>query len=210
MDPVRPSAPHASISVARWVAAALLALLAALALSGCERGAAAPGATLDLELVKSGAGPDALRYTLRAVGEGAAAADATYRFECLRRDDGSSLLTLADASGAELARALRQPGGRTELTTASGLHATSDAGSVEVGSAQRSHLALAEWLLFDADVFSHYPMPAGAAPDLEGWRDGLDLVDSAAPAQATDLAAQRACITFESFGIEVTVCVPTP
>lgn len=188
-------------------------LLALSALAACGAGDA-PAEQLELTIVAASSETDSLRYELQAAGFGVEGASATYVFECERSGDGTSVVSLS-TGGNLLATATRTANDEVTLSTASGLLASSDSGTLQVSEAQRSYLTAAQWIVLDATVFSQYPMPTQAADDLEAWRNGLDLVNTADPAEEAALSPQRTsddelCFPIIYGNSVIWVCVDKP
>lgn len=154
-------------------------LLVSAALSGC--GSAAHPNELDLRIQSMSSGPDSLSYTIQASGAAVDGSSRTYAFDCVRRSDGTSTVRLSQ-DGKTVATATRTKDQQVELSAASGLHASSSTGTIDITESQRAYLSAAQWALLDTDAFSRYPMDPVAASDLKAWRDGLDLVDAVEPA----------------------------
>jgi hypothetical protein len=134
--------------------------------------------------VGGGATADSLRYVIEASGYGVDSDETvTYVFECHRRPDGSSVLTLTTGDGEIVATATRTADGAVNLLTASGFTKSSTDGTLTITAEDREHLTLAEWAILDASIFSWYEIPPEAEDpnDMRMWRDGLTLVDTLEP-----------------------------
>lgn len=166
-------------------------IAALLVLTSCGGAGPTTPNQLDLEVVKGTAGPDSLRYTIHARGFGVEqnqGEHVTFIFDCERFPDGRSVLTISTEDGEVIATATRTKEGQVTLVTASGLEETSASSTLEVTEDEQGFLSLVQWVLIDATIFSHYPVPADAPEqleqNLETWKNGLTLVDSVEPAPA--------------------------